>query len=160
MNNTILTTLLFALLSLSCAKASDSGISHNTKYTTTKSSIIDSQNPSKNNQSEGYSKAYERCISDHKQGFNLAVDCTQKELEDINNKINKINKILDNKKPHINKKSIQSKYENYERMMCNDLMNTSKLTKSSSITRSQCKLSLRQNYLDNLQNILSPQRLE
>lgn len=39
MNNTILTTLLFALLSLSCAKASDSGISHNTKYTTTKSSI-------------------------------------------------------------------------------------------------------------------------
>lgn len=151
MNNTILTTLLFALLSLSCAKASDSGISHNTKYTTTKSSIIDSQNPPKNNQSEGYSKAYERCISDHKQGFNLAVDCTQKELEDINNKINKI---LDNKK------SIQSKYENYERMMCNDLMNTSKLTKSSSITRSQCKLSLRQNYLDNLQNILSPQRLE
>ena len=149
MNNTILTTLLFALLSLSCAKASDSGISHNTKYTTTKSSIIDSQNPPKNNQSEGYSKAYERCISDHKQGFNLAVDCTQKELEDINNK-----------KPHINKKSIQSKYENYERMMCNDLMNTSKLTKSSSITRSQCKLSLRQNYLDNLQNILSPQRLE
>lgn len=157
MNNTILTTLLFALLSLSCAKASDSGISHNTKYTTTKSSIIDSQNPPKNNQSEGYSKAYERCISDHKQGFNLAVDCTQKELEDINNKINKI---LDNKKPLINKKSIQSKYENYERMMCNDLMNTSKLTKSSSITRSQCKLSLRQNYLDNLQNILSPQRLE
>ena len=149
MNNTILTTLLFALLSLSCAKASDSGISHNTKYTTTKSSIIDSQNSPKNNQSEGYSKAYERCISDHKQGFNLAVDCTQKELEDINNK-----------KPHINKKSIQSKYENYERMMCNDLMNTSKLTKSSSITRSQCKLSLRQNYLDNLQNILSPQRLE
>jgi hypothetical protein len=160
MNNTILTTLLFALLSLSCAKASDSGISHNTKYTTTKSSIIDSQNPPKNNQSEGYSKAYERCISDHKQGFNLAVDCTQKELEDINNKINKINKILDIKKPHIIKKSIQSKYENYERMMCNDLMNTSKLTKSSSITRSQCKLSLRQNYLDNLQNILSPQRLE
>jgi hypothetical protein len=158
MNNTILTTLLFALLSLSCAKASDSGISHNTKYTTIKSSIIDSKNPPKNNQSEGYSKAYERCISDHKQGFNLAVDCTQKELEDINNKINKI---LDNKKPHINKKkSIQSKYENYERMMCNDLMNTSKLTKSSSITRSQCKLSLRQNYLDNLQNILSPQRLE
>ena len=93
MNNTILTTLLFALLSLSCAKASDSGISHNTKYTTTKSSIIDSQNPPKNNQSEGYSKAYERCISDHKQGFNLAVDCTQKELEDINNKINKINKL-------------------------------------------------------------------
>ena len=157
MNNTILTTLLFALLSLSCAKASDSGISHNTKYTTTKSSIIDSQNPPKNNQSEGYSKAYERCISDHKQGFNLAVKKKKKELEDINNKINKI---LDNKKPHINKKSIQSKYENYERMMCNDLMNTSKLTKSSSITRSQCKLSLRQNYLDNLQNILSPQRLE
>ena len=157
MNNTILITSLFAFLSLSCAKASDSGISHNTKYTTTKSSIIDSQNPPKNNQSEGYSKAYERCISDHKQGFNLAVDCTQKELEDINNKINKI---LDNTKPHINKKSIQSKYENYERMMCNDLMNTSKLTKSSSITRSQCKLSLRQNYLDNLQNILSPQRLE
>ena len=157
MNNTILTTLLFALLSLSCAKASDSGISHNTKYTTTKSSIIDSQNPPKNNQSEGYSKAYERCISDHKQGFNLAVDCTQKELEDINNKINKI---LDNKKKKKKKKSIQSKYENYERMMCNDLMNTSKLTKSSSITRSQCKLSLRQNYLDNLQNILSPQRLE
>lgn len=155
MNNTILTTLLFALLSLSCAKASDSGISHNTKYTTTKSSIIDSQNPLKNNQSEGYSQAYERCILDHKQGLNLAVDCTQNELAYINKKISKI---LNDSKPQVNKKNIQPKYEVYEKMMCNDLISISNAVQNHPQPRARCRLSLRQNYLENLQNILMPQK--
>lgn len=107
----------------------------------------DKKNIDKVFQSQNNLTRYKKCLYEQNQGYNLAIDCYQTEIEMLDKKINYILKPLGKKTSD----EIKYNYYNYENSICNNIYKNK--IKNNDEIEHECVINIKYNHLSNIKNI-------